>query len=186
MTAEDKLLVTVYDSIIDRVARQMSFSKELIMSAKKIWTSPIITSSVQNKLQWSGQTIMRSKRSGAGRGDILLGIIGVYLVYLLYASGFFTAAAWQDFNRRFYQNFIKDDRYMMLVDGLKSTVFMTSGATVIGVLVGLILSVIRVAYKGGVHIPVLNKFAETYITVLRGTPAMVQLLIWNFTIFSLS
>lgn len=37
LTAEDKLLVTVYDSLADRVSRQMSFSKELIMSAKKIW-----------------------------------------------------------------------------------------------------------------------------------------------------
>ena len=127
---------------------------------------------------------MRSKHYGAGRGDVVLWVFGLCLLYLLYASGFFTVAAWQDFNRRFYQNFIKDQRYMMLVDGLKSTIFMTSGATVIGVVVGLILSVIRVAYKGGVHIPVLNKFAETYITVLRGTPAMVQLLIWNFTIFA--
>ena len=126
----------------------------------------------------------QSKHYGAGRGDILLGLFGVFLLYLLYTSGFFTAAAWQDFNRRFYQNFVKDARYMMLVDGLKSTIFMTAGATIIGVIVGLILSVIRVAYKGGVPIPVLNKFAETYITVLRGTPAMVQLLIWNFTIFA--
>lgn len=37
LTADDKLLVTVYDSIADRVSRQMTFSKELIMSAKKIW-----------------------------------------------------------------------------------------------------------------------------------------------------
>lgn len=37
LTAEDRLLVTVYDSISERVSRQMSFSKELIMSAKKIW-----------------------------------------------------------------------------------------------------------------------------------------------------
>ena len=122
--------------------------------------------------------------AGAGRGDLLLWIVGAFLVYLLWESGFFTAEAWSDFNRRFYQNFIHDNRYMMLVDGLKSTLFMTAGATVIGVIVGLILSVIRVAYKGGLHIPILNKFAEAYITVLRGTPAMVQLLIWNFTIFA--
>lgn len=37
LVAEDKLLVTVYDSIAERVSRQMTFSKELIMSAKKIW-----------------------------------------------------------------------------------------------------------------------------------------------------
>ena len=125
-----------------------------------------------------------NKHDGAGRGDIVLGVFALFLLYLLYSSGFFTAAAWQDFNRRFYQNFIKDRRYMMLVDGLKATLFMTSGATLIGLTVGLILSVIRVAYKGGAKIPVLNKLANTYITVLRGTPAMVQLLIWNFTIFA--
>ena len=129
--------------------------------------------------------IMRSKKyEGASRGDILLGLVGAFLVYALWESGFFSAETWADFNRRFYQNFVKDDRYMMLVDGLKSTIFMTSGATVIGVIVGLILSVIRVAYNGGMPIPFLNKLAETYITVLRGTPAMVQLLIWNFTIFA--
>lgn len=37
LTMEDRLLVDVYDSIMDRVSRQMTFSKELIMSAKKIW-----------------------------------------------------------------------------------------------------------------------------------------------------
>lgn len=37
LTMEDKLLVDVYDSIVERVSRQMTFSKELIMSAKKIW-----------------------------------------------------------------------------------------------------------------------------------------------------
>lgn len=37
LSEEDRLLVSVYDSIIDRVSRQMTFSKELIMSAKKIW-----------------------------------------------------------------------------------------------------------------------------------------------------
>ena len=36
-TAEDRLLVSIYDSIVERVVREMSFSKELIMSAKKIW-----------------------------------------------------------------------------------------------------------------------------------------------------
>ncbi|MBQ4470457.1 MAG: amino acid ABC transporter permease [Synergistaceae bacterium] len=121
---------------------------------------------------------------GAGRGDIVMWVFGLFLLYLLYSSGFFTEAAWADFSRRFYQNFVKDRRYMMLVDGLKSTIFMTTGATLIGLVVGLILSVIRVAHKGGAHIPVLNAMANTYITVLRGTPAMVQLLIWNFTIFA--
>lgn len=118
------------------------------------------------------------------RGDVFLWLCAAALLFLLFQSGFFTEAAWDDFGRRFYQNFIKDRRYMMLVDGLKATLFMTAFSTLIGLAVGLILSVIRVAYKGGVPIRLLNGFAECYITVLRGTPAMVQLLIWNFTIFA--
>ena len=125
-----------------------------------------------------------SKRYGAGRGDILLWLCAAVLLFLLYQSGFFTEAAWDDFGRRFYQNFVKDRRYMMLVNGLKATLFMTAFSTFIGLVVGLLLSVIRVAYKGGAPIPLLNAFAECYITVLRGTPVMVQLLIWNFTIFA--
>ena len=127
---------------------------------------------------------MINKRYGASRGDLILWACGLILIFLLYRSGFFTAESWQDFNRRFYQNFIKDQRYMMLVDGLRSTIFMTGYATLIGVAVGLILSVIRVAHAGGANIPLLNALANCYITALRGTPVMVQLLIWNFTIFA--
>ncbi len=127
---------------------------------------------------------LESKRYGIGRGDSILAVCAVILIVLLYQSGFFTLESWHEFNRRFYQNFIKADRYMMLVDGLKSTVFMTFFAVIIGIFVGLLVSVIRVAYKGGMKIPFLNWLANCYVTVLRGTPVMVQLLIWNFTVFA--
>lgn len=58
LTAEDKLLVTVYNSIIERVEKEMSFSRELIMSAKKIWDArraseapiPSVDTSEESKL----------------------------------------------------------------------------------------------------------------------------------------
>ncbi len=125
-----------------------------------------------------------SKRYGIGRGDTILAVCAVILIVLLWKSGFFTIESWNEFNRRFYQNFIKADRYMMLVDGLKSTVFMTFFAVIIGIFVGLLVSVIRVAHKGSGKIPFLNWLANCYVTVLRGTPVMVQLLIWNFTVFA--
>ncbi|MBQ7264162.1 MAG: amino acid ABC transporter permease [Synergistaceae bacterium] len=125
-----------------------------------------------------------TRRPGMGRGDALLWACALVLTYMLFRSMPLTAAAWEDFTRRFYQNFVKDRRYMMLWDGLKATLFMTSFSTLMGLIIGLLLSVIRVAHKGGARIPVLNAFAESYITILRGTPVMVQLLIWNFTIFA--
>ena len=127
---------------------------------------------------------MSVNKKSIGRGDIFLWLCAAILLFLLYRSGFFTAESFNDFSRRFYQNFVKDRRYMMLVDGLKATLFMTFFSTLIGLGIGLILSVIRVAHKGGLRIPILNWLANVYITVLRGTPVMVQLLIWNFTIFA--
>ena len=72
----------------------------------------------------------------------------------------------------------------MLIDGLKATLIMTSFATVIGLFLGLLISVIRVAHRGGARIGLLNALANLYIAVMRGTPVMVQLLIWNFSIFA--
>lgn len=125
-----------------------------------------------------------SRGRGAGRGDAVLWTCGLLLLFLLFRSGFFTVDAWLHFGRKFHQNFIQGRRYMMLVNGLKATLIMTTFSTLIGLAVGLVLSVIRVAYRGGVPIPLLNAFADFYITVLRGTPVMVQLLIWNFSIFA--
>lgn len=124
------------------------------------------------------------KFNGTRRGNVMLGACMIILILILYNSGFFTAEGWSDFSARFWQNFIKDRRYMMLVKGLKATLIMSAFSTLIGLIVGLILSVIRSAYRGGVRIPVLNAFANIYIAVMRGTPVMVQLLIWNFSIFA--
>lgn len=117
------------------------------------------------------------------RGSIGIVVSIGIVIFLLYRSGFFTAEYWQNSGAKFFQNFIKDRRYMMLVKGLGNTLQMTLIAAVIGLAVGLILSLIRVAYRGGAKIRFLNFIANLYITVVRGTPMMVQVLIWNFTIF---
>ena len=119
-----------------------------------------------------------------GRGNAGLLVCGAILVVLLANSGFFAPAAWRGFGEKFHQNFILDGRYRMLTDGLEATLIMTSFATVIGLFLGLLISVIRVAHRGGARIGLLNALANLYITVMRGTPVMVQLLIWNFSIFA--
>ena len=119
-----------------------------------------------------------------GRGNSGLLVCGAFLVALLAHGGFFSAGAWRGFGERFHQNFILDGRYRMLLDGLEATLIMTFFATLIGVVLGLLISVIRVAHRGGARIGLLNALANLYITVLRGTPVMVQLLIWNFSIFA--
>lgn len=117
------------------------------------------------------------------RGTVGILVSLAVVIYLLYRGGVFTAAYWETVGIKFFDNFIYEKRYMMLLKGLWATIQLTLIATAIGILIGLIISLIRVAYRGGAQIGVLNFFANLYITVIRGTPVMVQVLIWYFTIF---
>lgn len=99
-------------------------------------------------------------------------------------AGFYMSAWFSDLAEQFYRNFIFEDRYRWLLQGLANTLQMTLFAGMIGILIGLVLSLIRVLHKSGAKIGFLNAFANAYITVIRGTPVMVQILIINFVIFA--
>ncbi len=111
-------------------------------------------------------------------------VCAVLLLLMLLPGSIFRAASWQELAERFRQNFIVDRRYMLIIKGLKNTLLITAGATLLGIVIGLVLSLIRVAYKAGAKVSILNEIANVYVTVIRGTPMMVQLMIWNFTIFA--
>ena len=87
-----------------------------------------------------------------------------------------------DFKARFIMNFIKDDRWHYIADGLKVTLIVTFCAVLIGVVLGFLLAIVRSTYdKTG---KLLNLICQIYITVIRGTPVVVQLLIIYFVIFA--
>ena len=83
----------------------------------------------------------------------------------------------------FYLNFIKDDRYLWLLDGLKTTLIITVCALIIGLIIGFLVAIIRSAHDKSGSFKVLNAICRVYLTVIRGTPTMIQLLIMNFVIF---
>lgn len=111
-------------------------------------------------------------------------VCAVLLLLMLLPGSPFKAESWQELADRFYRNFVTDRRYTLITKGLRNTLLITAGATVLGILIGLVLSMIRVAYQAGAKIGLLNQIANVYVTVIRGTPVMVQLMIWNFTIFA--
>lgn len=85
-----------------------------------------------------------------------------------------------------YQTFIYQDRYMFFVNGLKVTFIVTIGALILGTVIGLIIAIIRTAYDSSIKKPIvfklINGFCKLYLTIIRGTPMMVQLLIMGFVI----
>ena len=77
-----------------------------------------------------------------------------------------------DFIASFQQNFIDESRYLYLLQGLGTTLLITAFAAIIGIILGFLVAVIRSTY--------------VYLTVIRGTPTMVQLLIMYYVIFASS
>ena len=89
-----------------------------------------------------------------------------------------------------YQTFILDDNYQYFIKGLGTTLTVTIFALVLGVILGVIVAVIRSAYdqqpekKKGLPLKILNGICKVYLTVIRGTPMMVQLLIMWFIVWA--
>ena len=89
----------------------------------------------------------------------------------------------QSLQDRFYLNFIKDDRWMYIVDGLKVTLLVTFFAVLIGIVIGFLVATVRSTYDKTGKLNILNNLCQIYLTVIRGTPVVVQLLIIYFVIF---
>lgn len=86
------------------------------------------------------------------------------------------------FAEKFKQNFIDDNRYEYLLTGLKNTLIITLGAIIIGTILGMLLAVIRASHDKNGGLTILNAIANIYITIIRGTPALVQILIMYYII----
>ena len=88
---------------------------------------------------------------------------------------------------QFYQVFIYENRWKFFTDGLATTFIVTIGALIIGVIIGMIVALIRSTHdsqskKPNIVLRILNGICKVYVTVLRGTPLMVQLLIMGFVV----
>ena len=96
----------------------------------------------------------------------------------------------QEFFYKFYQAFILKDRWVQYAQGVGTTLLVTAIALAMGVVLGSVVALIRVAHdqqRSGHRNPVLgffNAICKVYTTIIRGTPMMVQLLIMSMVIFA--
>ena len=106
------------------------------------------------------------------------------------------ALAAGDLAAQFKLNFIEGDRWKWILQGLLATLEITAVALVIGIVIGVIVAAVRSSYdknkesmksRGGIGYVLLsaaNAICKVYLTIIRGTPSVVQLLICYFIIFS--
>ena len=89
----------------------------------------------------------------------------------------------QELKKEFILNFIEDNRWKYIVDGLKITLIVTIFAVLIGVLLGFLIAIVRTTHDKTGKLKILNAICRVYLTVIRGTPVVVQLMIIYFIIF---
>lgn len=83
----------------------------------------------------------------------------------------------------FYKSVIYDKRYLYILEGLKNTLLIALGAVILGVILGLIVAIIRDRYDKTGKGRVCNFIVKLYVSIIRGTPALVQLMIIYYVIF---
>ena len=94
----------------------------------------------------------------------------------------------------FELNFIKADRWEYLVSGLKNTLLLTLVALIIGVVIGVVVAAVRSTYDktaettrptfGRRVFGFVNGLCKVYLTVVRGTPVVVQVMIFFYVVFA--
>lgn len=96
------------------------------------------------------------------------------------ATGNALIAVWEDFKDEFNRNFIEKDRWTYLAKGLGTTLSITFLAALLGILLGFIIAVVRCTNQMTGKLKLIDGICRIYLTVMRGTPVMVQLLILFF------
>lgn len=107
--------------------------------------------------------------------------------------------AWfNDLKDQFILNFIDDNRWEFLLQGFLNTVIITIVSAIIGVVIGIVVAAVRTTYDNNIEtlkknkgfgyycFAVVNWICKLYLTIFRGTPVVVQLLIMYFIIFASS
>ncbi|MBO5510972.1 MAG: amino acid ABC transporter permease, partial [Clostridia bacterium] len=89
---------------------------------------------------------------------------------------------WNAVKADFHKNFIEDDHWKYIVEGIGNTLALTGLSLLLGIFLGLFTAVVRVVFDKTGKLYYLDRIARLYVSLIRGTPLMVQLLIIYFVL----
>ena len=89
---------------------------------------------------------------------------------------------WNAVKADFHKNFIEDDHWKYIVEGIGNTLALTGLSLLLGIFLGLFTAIVRVVFDKTGKLYYLDRIARLYVSLIRGTPLMVQLLIIYFVL----
>ncbi len=90
---------------------------------------------------------------------------------------------WESLKARFIANFLYKNQWKYIADGLGITLKVTLFAGLLGVAIGFLVAMVRSTHDKTGKLRILNWVCNLYLTIIRGTPVVVQLLIIYFVVF---
>ena len=183
---EKKFLAAIQDlkdGKVDGVVMDEVPAKELITADLKILEEPLVTDhygiivSKGNKELLAEINKVVTKLKETGKIDELL------LNHLGIKEEKSTNKEKLNIIDKFYYSVKYDGRYKYILEGLKNTLLIALGAVLLGVLLGGLAAIIQNIHDNTGKLLLLDKLAKLYVTIIRGTPSTLQLMIIYYIIF---
>ncbi len=155
------------DELVDTVFGGLLSAKELITNTKTVnYNGETIDISNYNTLRTGINDYIALKNYDSTKPDTSVPI----------------EKLWNTLKYDFHRNFVVNNQYMYLVNGLFTTLKITAFAVLLGIAIGFVVAVIRCVNQKTGKIGILSGICKVYLAIMRGTPIMVQLLIMYFVV----
>ena len=181
---EKKFLAAIQDlkdEKVDCVVMDEIPAKELITSDLTILEEPLvidhygmIVKKGNNELLTAANKVIQKLKDEGTIDEILLKHMGVKSEVKKTGNSIYD---------KFYYSVIYDGRYKYIITGLEHTLIIALGAVVLGLFLGGLTAIFRNIHDNTKKLKLLNLIAKTYVTVIRGTPSILQLMIIYYVIF---
>ncbi|MBQ9942720.1 MAG: amino acid ABC transporter permease, partial [Christensenellaceae bacterium] len=89
---------------------------------------------------------------------------------------------WNNFGQQLYDNIIHHDRWLSYLEGMGNTLILTVGAAILGIIIGSLVAIVKVYAIDNKKLKFIDAICDIYLTVVRGTPMMVQVMIMVFVV----
>ena len=183
LVREKKFLAAIQDlkdNKVDAVVMDDLPARELVTDNMRILDSELVTDSY-GMIVKKGNTELLNVMNEVINELKDSGEIDSYILYHMGINDNDTSK--NTIFNRIYKSVIYDGRYKYILEGLKNTLLIAVCAVIIGIFLGTIAAVSRNIYENTNHLKLLNLISKAYVTVIRGTPSTLQLMIIYYVIF---
>ncbi len=182
LISEKKFLAAIQDLIdnkVDAVVMDEIPAKELINDDLIILDTPLVT-------DYYGMIVKKGNNELLEKANSVISKLkedGTIDRILLEHLGLKEKKEGNSLFDKFYNSIIYDNRYEFILEGLSNTLIIAIGAVIIGTVLGTMFAIFRNVHDSTGKLKILNLLSKTYVTVIRGTPSILQLMIIYYVIF---